>query len=214
MVTLKRLAWILVGITCTFSASAEKQTLSQEKIDQSYSLSFEYEKAQSYQKSIEALNPVYEAYPNSYTINYRLGWLYYCNGNFADAIRLYRKALAIYPASIEVMICVSLVYKAQLDFKRMEEENLKILKIDYCNLTATYNYVLALKALKKLDIAEGVCRKMLAIYPTSQTFLFELGETLYFEGKMSESLATFISLRTLYPNLRGVQDYIELLSKK
>ncbi|MBN1982398.1 MAG: tetratricopeptide repeat protein [Chitinivibrionales bacterium] len=189
-------------------------SLSQEQIDQAYSQSYSLEKAQNYLKAIEALYPVVKAFENGYTINYRLGWLSYLNGNLADGLRYLAKALAVYPSSIEVMNCISLIHSVKLDWKKVEEENLKIVKVDYYNITANYWYAYSLKLQKKYDNAIDVARKMLIIYPTSVTFLYELAENLYFTGKYTESYAVFVSIKTLDPSNKAAIEYINLLTKQ
>ena len=188
--------------------------LSPVEINEAYHQSYTLEKAQNYLKAIEVLTPVIKSYPNGYTINFRMGWLTYLNGNYANALKYYRKALAVYPASIEVLGSISLVYKARLDWKKVEEENYKILKIDYFNLTANYWYIKALQVQKKYDQAEKVCHKVLSVYPTAVNFLYLLGENCYYMGRKDDALSYFGSVYTLDPYNIGAKEYLELMTNK
>lgn len=185
--------------------------MQQEEIEKAYYESYTLEKQQNYLTAMRALQPVLSAYPTGYTINFRMGWLSYCNGNYADALQYYKKALVTYPASIEVLQCISLTYVAKQDWAKVEEENYKIIKIDYFNQKGNYWYAYALKMRKKYDVAENICRKMLVIVPTSVSFLQELAEVLYLKGKYDESLSLFLSVKVLDPYNESAKKYIPML---
>jgi tetratricopeptide (TPR) repeat protein len=59
-------------------------SLSYEEIKKAYEQSYLYEKIGDYKNAIRVLIPVYEAYPSGYTVNLRLGWLYYLLGKYKD----------------------------------------------------------------------------------------------------------------------------------
>jgi tetratricopeptide (TPR) repeat protein len=143
-----------------------------------------------------------------------MGWLYYLNGNFADALNYLKTALTIYPASVEVMNCISLVYKARLEWAKVETQNFAIIKIDYFNQTANYWYAYALIMQKKYDIAEKVCRKMLTVFPTSVLFLNELGELLYYKKDFTQALTMFNSSLILQPDDAYATKFINLILNK
>ncbi len=179
--------------------------LNQSEITAAYYKSYEHERQQRYEDAIKDLSAVYRAYPNTYTVNYRMGWLYYLDKNYSKALEHLNKALAISPGSIEVMNTVILVHAAKADWTKVEETSLAVLKIDYYNLTANYWYSRSLRMEKKYELAIKVDRKMLGVYPTSPTFLQELGENLFLDNKKKESLAVFSNLKILSP-LNAVAD--------
>jgi tetratricopeptide (TPR) repeat protein len=205
---------ILLAAVLSFCPVAWAEELSQETIEKSYYESYALEKAQNYAGALHSMYPVLTAYPKGYTVNFRLGWLSYLNGNFADALRYYKAALAVYPAAIEVMQCISLVHKARADWAEVEAENATIIKIDYFNPTANYWYAVALKARKKYDLAEKVCRKMLTVLPTSVSFLGELGENLHYKKDDTQALTMFLSVKVLDPQNENAKKFIALLSEK
>ena len=204
--------FFLAGITA-LTTLVIAQDLPFADIEKAYTTSYALERAQKYSDAMRALSPVLRAYENGYTINYRMGWLSYLNGNYADALRYYKRSLAVYPASIEVLNCVSLVYKEQNDWVKVEEQNYQILKIDYFNTTANYWYAVALKTRRKYDLAEKVCRKMLTVFPSSVWFLQELAETLYFKKQYKESLELFSSVHILDPTNEAAKKYLPLLAR-
>jgi len=210
MVKTARVAVFLLTIV---TAEIFSDLLSSEAVEEAYYKSYELEQSQNYSRAIQVLSPVLSAYPNGYTINFRMGWLSYLNGNYADALKYYKKALAVYPASIEVMNCISLVHKARNDWARVEEQNYQIIKIDPFNATANYWFAVALRYQKKYDLAEKTCRKMLSAFPTSVWFLQELGENLYSKKRMKECREVFASLRILDPTNETAKMYLELLTE-
>jgi tetratricopeptide (TPR) repeat protein len=205
---------ILLAVVPAICPMVWAEELSQETIEKAYYESYAYEKAQNYPGAIRAMYPVFTAYPKGYTVNFRLGWLSYLNGNYSDAQRYYKTALAVYPAAIEVMQCISLVHKARADWAEVEAENAIIIKIDYFNQTANYWYAIALKAQKKYDLAEKICRKMLTVLPTSVNFLNELGENLYYKKDYTQAFTMFLSVRVLDPQNENAKKFIALLSEK
>ncbi len=210
MVNTARIVFLL--LISIFFGEVSSASISDETIEAAYYESYTLERSQNYLRAIEVLYPVLSAFENGYTINFRVGWLYYLDGKHADALRYLKKALAVYPASIEVMNCISLVYKARNDWAKVEEQNYQIIKMDPLNATANYWYVVALRMHKKYDLAEKACRKMLTVYPTSVWFLQELGEDLYYKKQFRDSREVFTSVKTLDPSNDTAKKYLKLLS--
>jgi len=67
--------------------------LSYDEIKNAYYRSYQYEKSGNYEDAIKSLMPVYNKYPDGYTLNLRLGWLYYLNKKYANSIYHYEKAM-------------------------------------------------------------------------------------------------------------------------
>lgn len=212
MVTIFKCKNLLVFIVVVVCQSIVAEELDQETIDKTYYASYVSEKIQDYPAAINAMEPVLKAYPKGYTVNFRLGWLSYLSGRYADALKYYASALSVYPASIEVMQCMSLVYKARQEWPKVESQNYTILKVDYFNQTSNFWYAYALKIQKKYDLADKVCRKMLTVFPTSVTFLNELGENLYYKKDYTQSLSMFLSVRTLDPSNENAKKIIALIT--
>jgi len=95
--------------------------LSPEEIQKAYWDSYNYEKMQNYEDAIKALMPVYEAYPNGYTVNLRLGWLYYLQGHYANARYHYERAMKVAPASIEAKLGYTLPLLKQQKYREVEQ---------------------------------------------------------------------------------------------
>jgi len=184
------------------------------QIRSSYESSFLYEKRGDYEGAVKALMPLYKAYPEGYTVNLRLGWLYYLMGKYANSIYHYEKALKSVPSSVEAMLGLSLPYMAQERWKEVESLMYRILKIDYYNYYANLRLSVALRKLKKFSVAEAVARKMLAIYPTDVNFLNELAISLYYQGKELYAESIFKDVLILDPENVTAKKYLGLLKKE
>ncbi|MBN1968519.1 MAG: hypothetical protein JXR48_07795 [Candidatus Delongbacteria bacterium] len=203
--------YIIIILTLIFSLMADE--MSNDAIKSCYSESYKFEKAQNYTEAIRAMMDVYNSYPNTYTVNYRLGWLFYLNGNYANAKKHLNASLLVNPSSVEVMNTIALVYAAQEEWLALEELTLQVMKIDYYNHYANYWNVYSLKMQKKYDLGEKAARKMLAIVPASITFLSELGEIMYFSEKYEDSYSLFNSVIILDPYNQAAKYYLNLLKK-
>jgi len=173
--------------------------MSYDEITTCYNKSYEYEQQQLYTNAIKALKPVYVNYPNTYTVNYRLGWLYYLNRNYANALEHLNKASVIIPQSIETLQIQIYVYQAKADWETVEMLSAQWLKKDYYNISGNYWYSVSLKMQGKYSLAIKISNKMLSLQPTSSVFLQELGENLYLSDHIEESKTVFNNLLIIYP---------------
>ncbi|MGC8493786.1 MAG: tetratricopeptide repeat protein [Syntrophobacteraceae bacterium] len=185
--------------------------LNRSEIAAAYYKSYEHERSQSYESAIQDLSAIYTGNPNDYLVNYRMGWLYYLGRNYSEAIKHLNKALAVSPQSIEVMNTIIPVYSARADWPKVEAKSMAVLKIDFYNLSANYWYSHSLRMEKKYGPAIQVDRKMLTVYPTSATFLQELGENLFLDNKKEESLSVFRKLKLLWPSNAVADQYLNKL---
>ncbi len=145
-------------------------------VKKSYLDSYNYEKIGDYKDAIRVLIPLYNKYPNGYTINLRLGWLFYLNKNYENSIKHYQKASLILPYSIEPKLGLMRVYLIIEKYNKILNIGDVILKVDYYNYYANYYIIEALIQKKEYKTALKITNKMLALYPTSVLFLVELGK--------------------------------------
>ena len=78
--------------------------LTDEEIREAYYKSYNYEKIGDYRNAMNALSPVLKEYPKAYTVNLRMGWLYYLNENYADALKHYEASMKVAPAATEARL--------------------------------------------------------------------------------------------------------------
>lgn len=161
-------------------------------VQKAYYDSYNYEKMENYPDAIKAIKAVYERYPKVYTPNFRLGWLFYLNGNYANAIKHYRAAIAIVPTSSEAKLGLIRVYQAQNKHDEAKRLIYDILQTDLYNYFANRYLVTSLNATGEYDLSLKVIYKMLAYYPTDVFFLTSLAQ-IYVkqkQEKLAESVYT------------------------
>jgi len=174
--------------------------LNYEKIREAYYKSYNYEKMGDYKDAIKVLIPVYETYPNGYTVNLRLAWLFYLNKNYQNAIKHYKLAQKVAPYSFEPKLGLMRVYNTIGKFNKTLEIGNVLLKSDYYNYYGNYYYAYALFALKDYKNSIVVCNKMLSVYPTSVLFLNLLGENYWYMEEKEKAKKIFKDVLILDPN--------------
>jgi len=193
-----------IGLTNSF---AEEMTT--EAIKACYSQSYQHEAQKRYEDAIVDLKPVYLNFPNTYTINYRLGWLYYLNQNYANAINHLNQATAVSPQSAETIKVLIYINKAQANWIVVETLSVQLLKQNYYSVSGNFWYAVALKMQGKYALAIKIVNKMLALLPTSESFLQELGENLFLSKYVDDSQSLFTNMLILYPLNRTALYYLK-----
>ncbi len=142
-----------------------------------YLKSYNYEKSNDFIDAIKVLTPLYKKYPNGYTINLRLAWLFFLSKKYQNAIIHYKKALVASPLSMEAFIGLERSYLALNNFDKAIDVGTIIVKKDFYNFYG--NYYLALALLQKVSLKEAreIAKKMLALYPTNTLFLGVLAKS-------------------------------------
>ena len=189
-------------------------SLTYQEIAKAYKESYLYEKIGDYKNAIRVLIPIYKVYPNSYTINLRLGWLYYLWGKYDNSIFHYKKADKAIPTSVESKLGLSLPLMAQEKWGDTEEVLYRVLKLDYYNYYGNLRLCIALEKEKKYDQQKAIALKMLRIYPTSVPFLVELAKSYYHLGEKEKAKKLFEDILILDPENLTAKEYLKKFEEK
>ncbi len=181
---------------------------SNKDIQQIYYKSYNYEKMGDYKDAIKTLIPLYNKYPKSYTINLRLGWLFYLNKKYTNSINHYQKASLVKPYSVESKLGLMKDYIAMQNYKNALKVGNLILREDYYNYYGNYYEILALKGIKDYKNALKLTNKMLTLYPTSVLYLNSLGEIYYVSSKKDLAKKIFEDVLILDPNNVFAKSYL------
>jgi tetratricopeptide (TPR) repeat protein len=195
--TMKRFAASILMFFLLMSGTAS--ALNSRELQEAYRNSYNYEKIQNYDSAINALSEVYKAYKSTYTVNLRLGWLYYLKKNYANSLQYYKAAMTIAPKSIEAKLGYTLPLIAQNKYDDAIAVVRQILAADYCNYNGNLKYVYLLRLQKKYDLAIKISTNMLVLYPTDLSYLTELGLSQYGKGDKEKALTTFWNVAVLDP---------------
>ena len=178
-------------------------------IEGAYHTSFEHERAEAYQDAIRALNPVYEAFPNGYTVNLRMGWLFYLNGNFNNSAAHYEVARSAAPFALEPKLGQLLPLLAQGRWSAAESVAYEVVSVDHFNYYGNMRLVLALREQGKFEPAYQIALKMAGAYPTDLTFLAELALLNDARGNKEEAVRLYTDLLILDPENQTARAYLK-----
>ena len=170
-----------------------------QKIEESYFKSYDYEKMGRYEEAIKVLVPIYKKYPKGYTLNLRLGWLFYLDKKYNDAIKYYKKASILNTYALDPRIGLIRIHLDRYDYEKAEHISYEVMKIDYYNFYANLYAIKALILQKKYDIALKITRKMLALYPTNISYLEQLA-IIYKQTNSKYLKQLYDDILTLDPN--------------
>jgi len=176
-------------------------------IQKAYYKSYNYEKMGDYKDAIKVLIPIYNRYPRGYTLNLRLGWLFYLSQQYQNAIKHYKMASMVAPYSIEPKLGLMRVYNNMGNYDEALKIGDLILKKDYYNFYGNYYEIIALKSKGDYKTALKITNKMLALYPTSILYLEQLGE-IYNRLDRAKARVVFENLLILDPNNIVAKEYL------
>ena len=171
--------------------------------------SYKYEKAQNYKDAIKAIVILDE---HDYLVNLRLGWLYYCSGNYANSRQRYQMAVTAAPKAIEPRLGYMLPLLAQTGFSEVEAVAVQVLRMDSANYYASLRLAIALRMQGKLSQAVEVNNSMLGIYPTDVSFLTELGLAHVDQKNHTSARSVFRKILTLDPENVVAKKQLAVLS--
>ncbi len=204
---MKRLA-LFIALLLIVTAGAVVARAAEDKVSISYQDSYKYEKAGNYLDAIRSVVPVYKAYPETYTINLRLGWLFYLLGKYNDSVAYYKQAEKLAPSSLEVKNGLAMVYLAKEKWEQAEEKCTQALTIDYYNYYGNMYLISTYKGQQKYQECLAVAQKMLYILPTNTTFLNELAIAYYNLDQTEDAFRVFNSVLILDPENVKAKGYL------
>ncbi len=127
-----------------------------------FAKSYEYESNKQYDQAIEVLK---EVKADIYAVNLRLGWLYYCKGNYRVSIMYYSKAIQLRPTSLEARFGYVLPAAKMKDWIKVGKQYDAILKLDPNNTKANYYRGLMYFNVGEYAKAEPYFDKVEHLYP-------------------------------------------------
>jgi len=139
-----------------------------------YLKSYNYEYMGKFDEAIKVLAPLHKKYPNGYTLNLRLGYLFLLDKKYANANKYYKKASLIAPSSIEPRLALTSIKLILEEYEDAQTLAYNILKIDYYSYYGNLYAINALIGQEKYDTALLIINKMLSLYPTAIIFLEKL----------------------------------------
>lgn len=143
----------------------------------------------NYSEAIKAIKDVYNE--SSYTMNLRLGWLYYLDLNYEVSISYYNKACKLMPVAVEPLWALLNPQIAKENWAEVDKIYLRILKIDPKNSTANYKLGLNYYYRKNYAKAKKYFDVALNLYPFDYNIVLMSAWNNYFLGKTNEAKVLF-----------------------
>ena len=201
----------LILVAALLLSSGARGALSGQDLDiaGAYQRSYDNERTESYQDAIRALAPVYEAYPNGYTVNLRMGWLFYLNENYSNAVAHYDVAITAAPAALEPKLGKMLPLLAQGRWSDVENVAYQVVSVDHYNYYGNLRLAVALRMQGKLEAAYQIALKMVTAYPTDVGYLVELAQVNDARGDTDEAARLFGEILVLDPENQTARRYLE-----
>jgi len=199
---------VLVALVAAAAPLHGRAAAQEVDIAGAYRRSFEYERSQAYQDAIRALAPVYEAYPNGYTVNLRMGWLFYLNGNYNNAVAHYEVAESAAPFALEPKLGRLLPLLAQGRWAEAETLGYQVVSLDHYNYYGNLRLAVALRMQQKLEPAYQVSLKMVTAYPTDLLHLVEFAQITDARGDHAEAERLFGEILILDPENQAARRYL------
>ncbi len=181
----------------------------QEKLQQAFSQSYNYEKTADYSQAIKVMKEVYDE--NSYEVNLRLGWLTYLSGNYTESASYYNKAIQLQPVSEEARLGYVLPASAMGNWDAVLREYLKILENNPYQTTVLYRVGNIYYGRNDYTKAYSYFEKLVNLYPFSYDGLLMFAWTNLKLGKYKEAKILFNKVLLLSPDDASAKEGLSLI---
>ncbi|WP_200762277.1 tetratricopeptide repeat protein [Nitrosophilus alvini] len=178
-------------------------------IKKAYYDSYNYEKMGDFEDAIKSLMPVYKQYPNAYTPNLRLGWLFYLEKKYSNALFHYEKAALAVKSAIKPKLGIINIYMLQQKYEDAIKLCNDILKMDYYNYYANLYFAQILIYKKEFSNAKAVIYKMLSLYPSEVLFLEKLASIFEHENRKEEAAKIYEDILILDPKNIAANEFFQ-----
>jgi tetratricopeptide (TPR) repeat protein len=194
MENLKKIAIVAI-ITFTFTGLMAQST---SVIQTAFSKSYVSEQAGSYTTAVNDLKTVYSK--DNYTVNIRMGWLYYLAKQYTESIKYYDIAIALKPYAIEARFGCIKPLSAIESWEKVKLHYLQILKIDPQNTVANYWLGVIYYNRKDYANAANLFGRNINLYPLDYDSIIMLAWTKLNLGKSPDAKVLFYQALVIRPN--------------
>jgi tetratricopeptide (TPR) repeat protein len=209
---LKKILFVPVIIFAVILTGARtSSSFTDDDLLNAFKLSYKYEAAGQFGDAINALKPVYKS--DNYEVNIRLGWLYYNNKQYNEAMQSYQNAFRIMPYSIEARLGYANSTAALQDWVKTGETYLDILNIDPNNSGVLYKLGLIYYYKPDYQKAFNCFEKVVNMYPFDYYSVLMLAWTNYQLGKGKEAEILFNKVLLISPDDASALEGLGLLRK-
>ncbi|MBK7626176.1 MAG: tetratricopeptide repeat protein [Bacteroidales bacterium] len=170
---------------------------SDSRIQAAFASSYKSEQGGNYVQGVSEIKSVYQA--DNYSINARLGWLFFLAKQYTESVNYYEKAIKLKPYAIEVRFGLIKALDALASWDRVKEQYEAILRIDPMNTTSLYWLGVLLYNRKDFDNAGRNFEKIVNLYPMDYGSIIMLAWTRLYQGKKADAIVLFNQALLLSP---------------
>jgi len=127
---------------------------------------------------------------NEYAV-LRYAYLMYLQGENADSISYYSKAIELNPESLDAKLGVILPLIAQKRWRQVKSYSLQALRMSHWNYTAHVRLMIAEEGLRKWDALAEHAAQLANTYPSDATALVYLARAKAWQGDVAAAKAAY-----------------------
>jgi len=170
------------------------------ELQSAFEKSYKIEQQGNPKKAAETLKEIYSKHQDAYSVNLRLGWLYYSAGMFTESMIYYSRAMNLRPYSIEAKFGITYPQSALGNWNAVEKTYIDILKLDNKNTVASYKLGLLYYGRKEYSKAVKYFETVVNLYPFDYDSNLMLAWTYLKLGKNREAKILFNKVLLISPN--------------
>lgn len=172
-----------------------------------FSKSYEYEENRQFSEAISVLKKVNA---DIYAINLRLGWLYYCNGEYKNSLLYYSKAIQLRPTSIEARLGFVLPAAKLKEWSKVGAQYDAILKLDPNNSKANYYRGLIFYNIGEYKKATPFLDRVEKLYPFDYDIVILSAWNSYYLKEYAKAKKMFNQAILIQPNSASAKEGLSL----
>jgi len=203
----------IIFLSALYFSNGAQADLLDKDVTEPYYKSYRYEQVGDYNNAINSLLMIKKSAPTNYTANLRLGYLYFMNKNYANAVVHYQIAHKTAPQAISPQLGLMRIMNTQNNYTQTEAAGYKILQLDLYNYYGNLYLAHALRMNKKFNSAISINLKMLALYPSDTQFLLEYGLLTFAQDKDEQAKQALEYLLVLEPENIVAKETLQILNR-
>jgi len=169
--------------------------------------SYQLAAAGKYEQAAEVIEPVADA-GNEYAV-LRYAYLMYMQGENADAISYYKKAIDLNPDSIDARLGITLPLIAQKRWRQVKSYSLQVLRMSRWNYTAHLRLMVAEEGMRKWDALAEHAVKLAKVYPSDASALVYLARARAWQGDIAAAKAAYREVLIRLPAHIEANNYLK-----
>lgn len=169
--------------------------------------SYQLAAAGKHEQAAEVIEPMADA-GNEYAI-LRYAYLMYLQGENADSISYYKKAISLNPDSIDARLGITLPLIAQKRWRQVKFYSQQVLGISRWNYTAHLRLMIAEEGMRKWGTLAEHAAKLAKVYPGDATALVYLARARAWQGDVAAAKAAYRKVLVRLPAHNEARAYLK-----